>query len=269
MGNLGFTRKCASLAFFIQLFLGFTAFSQHSVKSVNYFIAHRGGIVDSASAENSEEALQRAIAKGYWMIESDLHVTKDGVLITHHDRSFKRSFGLDSAIVDLTWDRIRRLKNSSGYQVMLFEDLLRLSKGKIGIMIDNKIRGNDTVLFKKVINLLRQYDLYKNALMIGTEESTDFFTGKLKLSCTRIQLEANMRKPNYRSSDFYLFSGEISKDDVAWAKEHNILAVGVLNAWGIKSPDAGRVAQQKAKQLLASGLTHFQIDSVFEPLFKY
>lgn len=268
MGNLSFIKKYSVLVFWVHL-IGFTAFSQQRIPSGNNLIAHRGGVVDSTSAENSKEALETAIAKGYWMVESDLRVTKDGVLITHHDQNFKRSFGLDSAVTDMTWEQIGRLKNVNGYQVMLFEDLLRLSSGRIGIMIDNKIRGNDTLLFTRVIDLLKRYDLYKNALMIGTEESTAFFTGKIRLSCTRSQLEANMRKPGYRSSDFYLFSGDISKNDVVWAKKHNILSVGVLNAWAIKSRDADQTAQQKAKQLLDAGLSHFQIDSVYEHLFNH
>lgn len=253
---------------FFLLSFNLIAFCQHSSKSKYHLIAHRGGVVDSTSAENSKEALEKAIEKGYWMVESDLRVTADGVLITHHDKTLKRSFGIDSAVSDLAWAQISKLKNPQGYQIMRFEDLLRYSEGKIGIMIDNKISGNDTVLFDRVIQLLKQYHLYENALMIGTDESTAFFTGKLKLSCTRTQLEENMRKPGYRASDFYLFSGEISKQDVAWAAKHNILAVGVLNAWAIKSTDSGKIAMEKAKQLTASGLTHFQIDAVFEHLFK-
>jgi hypothetical protein len=250
------------------MFAGLTAFSQHTGKLNYQLIAHRGGIVDSTSAENSKEALEKAIAKGYWMVESDLRVTKDGVLITHHDKTFERSMGVDSAVSEMNWEQIKGMSGVKGYKVMLFEDLLKLSKGRIGIMIDNKIRGNDTVLFYKIIDLLKRYDLYKNALLIGTDESTEFFTGKIRLSCTRTQLEANMLKPNYRPSDFYLFSGDVTSNDVEWAKKHKILAIGVLNAWAIQSPDTGREAEEKAKRLISAGLTCFQIDSVFEDLFK-
>jgi glycerophosphoryl diester phosphodiesterase len=256
------------LALLFQLLINSAAFGQQPAQAEYLLIGHRGGIVDSNSAENSKEALENAIVKGYWMIESDLRVTKDGFLITHHDNTLKRSFGIDSAVSEMTWNRIKYLKNLKGYKVLSFEDLLRISKGKIGIMIDNKISGNDTVLFAKVITLLKKYSLYENALMIGTDESTDFFTGKIKLSCTRSQLEANMRKPNYRASDFYLFSDHISKEDADWAKQHNILSVGVLNAWAIKSTDSKQAAEKIAKRLKEAGLTHFQIDSEFDYLFK-
>jgi glycerophosphoryl diester phosphodiesterase len=76
----------------------------------------------------------------------------------------------------------------SGYHLIAHRGGIVGGKGKIGIMIDNKISGKDTVLFTKVIDLLKQYDLFRSALMIGTDESTDFFTGKIKLSCTRKQI---------------------------------------------------------------------------------
>jgi glycerophosphoryl diester phosphodiesterase len=244
------------------------AFSQKVSKSKYDLIAHRGGIVNDTVAENSREALENAIKRSYWMVEVDLRLTKDSVLITHHDANFKKYFGLDSTVSSMTWAQIRRLKSNQGYQVMSFEDLLKRSQRKIGIMIDNKISGNDTVLFARVIKLLKKYRLYKNSLMIGTDESTDFFTGKVKLSCTRKQLEENKSKPGYRASDYYLFSDKISREDVQWAKSNNILAIGVLNAWSLDSLNIDTIAREKSKQLKASGLTHFQIDTIFEDLFQ-
>src|SRR5690606_24765534 len=62
-----------------------------------HLIAHRGGIVDSLTAENSLPALKKASKDGYWMVEVDLRLTRDSVLIIHHDPNFKRYFGVDKA----------------------------------------------------------------------------------------------------------------------------------------------------------------------------
>ena len=93
-------------------------------------IAHRGGIVDSTSDENSLQALEKAAARGYWMAEIDVRVTKDGMLITHHDNTFKRSFGVDSAVSSMTWADISKLRNAKGYRVLSLEEVLKFCRGK-------------------------------------------------------------------------------------------------------------------------------------------
>ncbi len=149
-----------------------------------HLIAHRGGVVDSVHAENSLPALEAAIKQGYWMAELDLRLTKDDVFILHHDRTFKQ-FGVDRPASAMTWDEIRKLKhNRNGSGVITLEESLRICHSRIQVMIDNKIAGNDTVLFNKLIRLLEKYNLLEQALMIGTGESTPYFTGKIKLSCT-------------------------------------------------------------------------------------
>lgn len=238
-------------------------------KAHDYFlIAHRGGVVDSSASENSSQAQQRAFEQGYQMIEADLRLTRDSVFVTHHDATFKRSFGLDSAVTAMTWKQINALQNKAGYKVQRFEDVLQFCQGKMGVMIDNKIKGNDPVLFTKLIDLLKKYNLYASALMIGTDESTPFFIGKIKLSCTRGQIEEYMRKPGFNPSDYYLFSGTISKEDVAWARKHHIQTLGVINAWSFKSVNPAEEAARQAQALKEVGVTSFQIDSQFLGLFR-
>ncbi|WP_160290284.1 glycerophosphodiester phosphodiesterase [Flavihumibacter solisilvae] len=230
-------------------------------------IAHRGGVVDSTAEENSMQALEKAAAHGYWMVEIDVRLTKDGTLITHHDNTFKRSFGVDSSVSSMNWSGISKLRNAKGYRVLLLEEVLKFCKGKLGVMIDNKIRGNDTAIWARLITLLKKYELYDSALMIGTDESTGYFTGKIRLSCTRQQLEDNMRKPGYKPANYYLFSGNITKDESIWARGHGILAIGVVNAWSFRDGDVMAKARAQVESLIAAGVDCFQVDSVFEPLF--
>lgn len=239
------------------------------IKAGYYLIAHRGGVVDSINAENSLPALQAAVAHGYKMVEMDMRVTKDGVLIINHDATFKKYYGVDTPVNKMNWQDVSRLKtNTNGSKVLKLEEVFRYCKGKIGVMIDNKIEGNDTSLFKQVVALLKKYKLDKGALMIGTDESTEFFTGKVRLSCTRKQIEENMKRPNYRAENYYLFGSDISKDDVAFAKDNNILAVGVINAFRYRrSANAAKDVATDAEKLQETGLTYFQIDSEFERYF--
>lgn len=236
-----------------------------------HLIAHRGGVVDSVHAENSLPALEAAIKQGYWMVEVDLRLTKDGVFILQHDRSFKNHFGVDKMVSTLTWDEISKLRSDQGGSgVITLDEALRRCRGKLQVMIDNKVPGNDTLMFSNVVRLLKKYNLLEGALMIGTDESTEYFTGKIKLSCTRQQLEANKRKPGFRPRDFYLFGGAdtMTAGDVAWAGQEGILVVGAINRWHYReaaNPDAA-IASDIAK-LKSWGVKNFQIDSEFSVYF--
>lgn len=234
-----------------------------------FLIAHRGGVVDSARAENSLPALQAAIDRGYQMVEVDLRVSSDGRLIINHDPNFRKYYQVNRSVSEMTWAEISKLvSDRGGSRVLLFEEVLQYCKGQIQIMIDNKIPGNDTMLFQQVVDLLKQNGMQEQALMIGTTASTPFFTGKIKLSCTRTQLENNMQKPDYDPSHYYLFGADLTKEDVDWAKQNHILAVGVVNEWRYRRTNATKEQiREDIQHLKDTGLTYFQIDSVYEPYF--
>jgi hypothetical protein len=133
-------------------------------------------------------------------------------------------------------------------------------------MLDNKINGNDTVLWRRVVGLLKQYDLLDSAIMIGTDESTEWFRGKVKLSCTRQQLEENSRKPGYKPSHYYLFGGvkSMTAEDVRWAYQRGIMVVGAVNMFSYR--EGGIPAAYKDIAMLRSwGVACFQIDSELQP----
>ncbi len=234
-------------------------------------IAHRGGVVDSMHAENSLPALEVAIQQGYWMVELDLGLTKDSVFILHHDRTFKQ-FGVDKPASAMTWTEIRKLKNErAGSSVITLEEALRVCQGKIQVMIDNKIEGNDTLLFSQLIQLLKNYNLLEHALMIGTDESTGYFTGKIKLSCTRQQLEDNKKKTGFKPAYYYLFGNTktMTMEDVAWASREGIMVVGVVNRYhyrDAKNPEEAIAAD--VRTLKSWGVKYFQIDSEFSRYFR-
>lgn len=229
-----------------------------------FLIAHRGGVVDSTNVENSLPALERAVKRGYQMVEIDMRLTKDSVLIIQHDKNFKRYYGVDSAVSDMTWKQISRLVSDKGTKVLTLEDAFKHCTGRMQVMLDNKINGNDTVLFEKIVALLKKYDLQQQALMIGTDESTPYFTGKVRLSCTRQQLEENMHKPGYDPAHYYLFGGveALTVVNIKWAKAQHIMVVGAVNLWSYKNSATRLEDARKDISILRSrGVTRLQIDS--------
>ncbi|WP_031530156.1 glycerophosphodiester phosphodiesterase [Dyadobacter crusticola] len=242
-----------------------TCFSQNSKLTL---IAHRGGVVDSSFTENCISALKAAVRDGYKLIETDVRVTKDGVLIANHDADFRRYYEVDKKVTEVNWAEIRLMKSKlDGNSPLLLEDILRFcAQNKLGIMLDNKIAGFDSTAFTKLIDLLDKYQLRKSALMIGTDESTDFFTGKIRLSCSRAQLEENMRKSGYQVTNYFLFErpARLTNADVQWARKNGIMVVAAINKYHYRqSADMMADAARDCRRMLSIGITSFQIDSEF------
>ncbi|MDO9084638.1 MAG: glycerophosphodiester phosphodiesterase [Anaerolineaceae bacterium] len=70
-------------------------------------IAHRG--FSGKYPENTLLAFQKAIEAGSDGIEFDVHLTKDGIPVIHHDEMLHRTTNGSGLIGDFTFDELRRL----------------------------------------------------------------------------------------------------------------------------------------------------------------
>lgn len=82
--------------------------------------AHRGASFDFP--EMSREAYLGAVSQGADGFETDLRLTKDGVLVCWHDATMKRVADCDLAIADSTFSELR-----SAYPILTFEELLTIA----------------------------------------------------------------------------------------------------------------------------------------------
>ncbi|MBD1426940.1 glycerophosphodiester phosphodiesterase family protein [Sphingobacterium arenae] len=227
-------------------------------------IAHRGGVVDEHTDENSIASVKKAAAAGYYMVELDVRMTRDSVLIVHHDRNLRRFFEIDKLVDELDWNELRTFKSANGHVVEKFSDMLSLAKAEgLQVMIDLKIQGNHQKQFSEIYDQLVDLDLAEKALIIPTEEATDYFRGKIKVSCTRKQIEAYQQRGDYSPQHYYLFANP-SKEDYLWATANGIQVVGVLN-YRPSNPDNYR---QTAAYLSSLGVEYIQLDSQFADFFK-
>ena len=83
--------------------------------------AHRGDRKNCP--ENTMPAFLASLTAGVDMIETDIHMTRDGELIIMHDRSAKRTAGVDRNVDEMTLAEIRQL--DAGY---LFSEDFRGTK---------------------------------------------------------------------------------------------------------------------------------------------
>ncbi|MFM8504410.1 MAG: glycerophosphodiester phosphodiesterase family protein [Acidimicrobiaceae bacterium] len=84
--------------------------------------AHRGGASDAP--ENTMPAFQRAIDLGYIYIETDVHATKDGVLLAFHDDDLSRTCGRPGLISELNYDDVKNARVNGTEPIPLLEDLI-------------------------------------------------------------------------------------------------------------------------------------------------
>ena len=100
-------------------FATFTVTSNPKTPVAPKIIAHRGAHTDGA-AENSIEALKKAMDANYFGIELDAWITTDGQLVVHHD-------GVANGLTfqNCTYDQIKNIKLSNGESLPTFDDFLK------------------------------------------------------------------------------------------------------------------------------------------------
>ena len=84
--------------------------------------AHRGGA--SEAPENTMPAFEHAVRLGYRYLETDAHVTADGVLVAFHDDRLDRVTDRTGVIAELPWSEVRQAKVDGREPIPLLEDLL-------------------------------------------------------------------------------------------------------------------------------------------------
>lgn len=87
-------------------------------------IAHRG--YKAKFPENTILAFDEAVKAGAKAIETDVHLTKDDIVVLSHDQTLKRCFGRKDRILETSWDEIKDLRTLAPPHVPMarLQDLL-------------------------------------------------------------------------------------------------------------------------------------------------
>ncbi len=104
--------------------------------------AHRG-VTGPGAPENTLPAVAAAIAAGADTIETDVQMSRDGVLVMAHDSDFSRTGGVARKVWDLDYAQIRRIPLGGTRQIApTLGDFLAAAKGRARVNIELKHYGN-------------------------------------------------------------------------------------------------------------------------------
>ncbi|TQN70397.1 Phosphatidylglycerol phospholipase C [Colletotrichum shisoi] len=123
-------------------------------------IAHRG--FKALYPENTLLAFRGALDAGAHALETDLHLTRDGVVVLSHDGNLKRCFGVDRRISECEWNYLRTLRTvqEPGEGMPRLGDLLAfLAKGgaareRVWVLLDIKTDDPPVELLERVAEVL-------------------------------------------------------------------------------------------------------------------
>lgn len=85
-------------------------------------MAHRG--FSPEGLENTMVAFEAAVDLGYRYVETDVHATRDGVVVAFHDDTLDRVTDRVGRIPDLSWREVSRARIGATVQVPQLEELL-------------------------------------------------------------------------------------------------------------------------------------------------
>jgi glycerophosphoryl diester phosphodiesterase len=115
-------------------------------------VAHRGKTA-TVKSENTIEAFKKAIEIGVPQIEFDVRMSQDGYLISYHDPAID-----NIKISDLEYDRLQAIARSKGFEIPLFEDILKLCRDRIALDIELKEEGYE----EQIVALTAKYLNYSD-----------------------------------------------------------------------------------------------------------
>ncbi|KAG0652859.1 Phosphatidylglycerol phospholipase C [Hyphodiscus hymeniophilus] len=135
-----------------------SANSSASGRKLPQAIAHRG--YKAAFPENTMGAFKGAVTLGAH-IETDVHLSKDGVVVLSHDVNLKRCFGENTKIADCDWSYLKTLKTlKAPHESMprlkdLLDFLTTPGLEDIWVLLDIKLDDDSDDMMRLIAETLR------------------------------------------------------------------------------------------------------------------
>lgn len=119
--------------------------------------AHRG-LWDKEKPENSLPAFAAAVENGFG-IETDIHLSADGIPVVFHDNTLERMCGDKRTVEECTYEELSKLSLAgSGEKIPLFSEFLELVGGKVPLLIELKGESFSAELCDVIAPMLDKYN---------------------------------------------------------------------------------------------------------------
>ncbi|MBK8368590.1 MAG: glycerophosphodiester phosphodiesterase [Bacteroidetes bacterium] len=150
-------KNLASFAVKFFLLLSFASYSQNPI-----IIAHRGA--SAYAPENTISAFEKAIEMGAVIIETDVHQTKDSVVVIMHDLSLDKTTNGEGLIKDISSSDFKQLSIKLQKTVLkenppTLEEAIIAINGRCKLLIELK-KGNSYYpnIEKHIVDLIAKYN---------------------------------------------------------------------------------------------------------------
>ncbi|MFD6210286.1 glycerophosphodiester phosphodiesterase [Peribacillus sp. NPDC060253] len=137
-------------------------------------IGHRGA--SGYCPENTMASYNKAVELGADFLEVDIHLSKDGVLVVHHDPTLDRTTNSKGNLRDYTAAELKELDAGSWYhtrfkneRIPLLSEVLENFRSEVGILIEIKHPSFYPGIEKKLAEELRKFHEYpsnNNRIMV-------------------------------------------------------------------------------------------------------
>ena len=129
-------------------------------------MAHRGA--SEEKPENTIEAFWAAAEQGADYIELDCQLSKDGVVMVHHDTSLKRCWGVEEDVQNLTYEELRQIRDTEGHHIpTLREVFFELKDSWLEFNIELKVTPfeDETALVREVMEIIQEYEIQERCVI--------------------------------------------------------------------------------------------------------
>jgi hypothetical protein len=163
--------------------------------------------------------------------------------------------------------QIKQLRSTPGDLPPLeFAEFAAACQDRIQLMIDTKEPEHSQAFFASMIDTLRANRLLDSALVIGTDQSRSVFLDKAKVGVNRDKLTAAIARGEDVAKRYFLFAhaAAVDAEVVELCRRHGMLVVPSINTFHYPPDRHLELAAADIARLKRLGVTHFQIDSVYE-----